>query len=510
MSRSRIAIASIAAIFLTSFSQLPSLASVTSEVWTTRVSASDNDWRGVTYGNGLYVAVASSGTGNRVMTSPDGINWTSRTSAADLFWLSVTYGGGLFVAVARSISATKTNNRVMTSPDGINWTTRTSAADNDWVSVTYGNGLFVAVASTSGDSDTSKASKRVMTSPDAITWTLQTPANTTAQWFSVVYGAGTFVAVALGGTGNRVMTSSDGITWTGRSAAADLSWIHLIYANNKFLAVSNNDTPNNSFMTSPDGVSWTRSDVSFDTKMTGVTYGAGKFYAISSAVAGKSTLVLSSADGVTWESQTAGAANNWRSIIFANDLLVSVAFSGTGNRVMTLATSTPTASSSLNNGPSAAELEAQRQREIALKHQKVLELVKKGTMISLESLVGADLPKVNDLSLELANSEIAKLEESDIKDLNKVTFILEKFSTVQRLGSANQAGVYLSQLIHLGIVDKNLYQKNLALSNLKKEPESMRDSINEIRIYFERASNRVSETKEKIRLLQKRLADKRT
>lgn len=131
-------------------------------------------------------------------------------------------------------------------------------------------------------------------------------------------------------------------------------------------------------------------------------------------------------------------------------------------------------------------------------------------MISLESLVGADLPKVNDLSLELANSEIAKLEESDIKDLNKVTFILEKFSTVQRLGSANQAGVYLSQLIHLGIVDKNLYQKNLALSNLKKEPESMRDSINEIRIYFERASNRVSETKEKIRLLQKRLADKRT
>jgi len=508
--RSRITTISIALVFLTSFSQLPSIANVTEEVWTTRTSASDNEWRSVTYGNGLYVAVASTGTGNRVMTSPDGINWTSRTSAADLFWLSVTYGGGLFVAVARTQSSTGTNNRVMTSPDGINWTTRTSPADNDWVSVTYGNGLFVAVAANGGDSDATKATKRVMTSSDAITWTLQTPANTTAQWFSVVYGAGTYVAVALGGTGNRVMTSPDAITWTGRSAAADLNWIHLIYANNKFLAVSNNDAPNNSFMTSTDGVSWTRSDVSFDTKMTGVAYGAGKFYSISSAVAGKSTLVLSSADGVTWESQTAAAANSWRSIIFANDLLVAVAYSGTGNRVMTLATPTSTPPPSSDNGPSAAELEAQRQREIAFNREKVLELVKKRIKISLDSLVGADMPSVNDLSLELANSEIAKLEETEIQDLRKVTYILEKFSTVQRLGSVNQAGVYLSQLIHLGIVDKNLYQKQLALGNLKKEPASMRDSIEEIRSYFEQVSNRVIETKEKIRLLQKRLSDRKS
>jgi hypothetical protein len=84
----------------------------------------------------LFVAVANSGTGNRVVTSPDGITWTSRTSAADNEWCSVTWGtpGGssLFVAVAVS----GTGNRVMTSPDGITWTSRTSAADNAWYSVT--------------------------------------------------------------------------------------------------------------------------------------------------------------------------------------------------------------------------------------------------------------------------------------------------------------------------------------------------------------------------------------
>jgi hypothetical protein len=84
----------------------------------------------------LFVAVAFSGSGNRVMTSPDGISWTSRSSAADNNWNSVTYGtpnsSPFFVAVADSGSG----NRVMTSPDGINWTIRSSASDNNWNSVT--------------------------------------------------------------------------------------------------------------------------------------------------------------------------------------------------------------------------------------------------------------------------------------------------------------------------------------------------------------------------------------
>jgi hypothetical protein len=63
---------------------------------------------------GLLVAVADSGTGNRVMTSPDGITWTARSAAADNGWHSVTWAKelGLLVAVAY----TGTGNRVMTSP----------------------------------------------------------------------------------------------------------------------------------------------------------------------------------------------------------------------------------------------------------------------------------------------------------------------------------------------------------------------------------------------------------
>ncbi|NDB64003.1 MAG: hypothetical protein EB170_09130, partial [Nitrosopumilaceae archaeon] len=165
--------------------------------WTIRNSAVDNSWNSVVIGNGLWVAVSYTGSGNRVMTSPDGINWTSRTTPVDNQWLSVAYGNGLWVAVAQTGSE---NSRVMTSPNGINWTIRTSAADNSWKSVAYGNGLWVAVSG-------SGSGNRVMTSPDGINWTIRTnPVNN--NWSSVAYGNGVWVGVAYSGSGNRVMTSS--------------------------------------------------------------------------------------------------------------------------------------------------------------------------------------------------------------------------------------------------------------------------------------------------------------
>ena len=118
--------------------------------WTARTAAAANSWKCVTYGNGLFVAVASDGT-SRVMTSPDGITWTARTAAEVSGWYSITYGNGLFVAVAYSGT-----NRVMTSPDGITWTARTAAESNVWQAITYGNSLFVAIAETGAN--------RVMTS----------------------------------------------------------------------------------------------------------------------------------------------------------------------------------------------------------------------------------------------------------------------------------------------------------------------------------------------------------
>jgi hypothetical protein len=296
--------------------------------WTSRTPAADNGWRSVTYGNGLFVAVAWSGTGNRVMTSPDGITWTSRTSAADNSWNSVTYGDGLFVAV----SSSGTGNRVMTSPDGITWATSTTPADNNWNSVTYGNGLFVAVSS-------SGTGNRVMTSPDGITWaTSTTPADNS--WNSVTYGNGLFVAVAGSFLGARVMTSPDGITWTSRTSAANYGWQSVTYGNGLFVAVSESGTGNR-VMTSPDGTTWTSRTSAADNYWLSVTYGNGLFVAVADS--GTGNRVMTSPDGITWTSRTSAADNAWESVTYGNGLFVAVAcgvsatFCNTtaGNRIMT-------------------------------------------------------------------------------------------------------------------------------------------------------------------------------
>ena len=88
--------------------------------WTFTAALQNNPWSGISYANGLFVAVAWSGT-NRVMTSPDGITWTLRTAASALPWSGLAYGNGVFVAASDS----GTTQRIMTSPDGITWTLRT-------------------------------------------------------------------------------------------------------------------------------------------------------------------------------------------------------------------------------------------------------------------------------------------------------------------------------------------------------------------------------------------------
>ena len=289
------------------------------EFWTAQTSAADNNWTSVTYGNGLFVAVAR----NSVMTSPDGMTWTAQTSAADNYWGSITYGNGLFVAV----SYTGNGNRVMTSPDGITWTSRSSAADNSWQSVTYGNGKFVAVASTG-------TANRVMTSPDGIIWTSRSSA-ADSYWNSVTYGNGLFVAVASSGTANR-MTSPDGVTWTSRVSTTGYGG-DVTYGNGLFVAVAYN-----SVMTSTNGIYWESQTVvdNYNNAWTSVTYGNGYFVAVS--FTGTGNRVMTSTDGINWVLRASAVDNQWNSITYGNGKFVAMSSTGTGNRVMTSSFSTVT------------------------------------------------------------------------------------------------------------------------------------------------------------------------
>jgi len=331
----------------------PSLAQASTSTWSSHGPSdgvSQEPWRSVTYGEGIFVAVGQGPT-NNVMTSVDGVTWTRR-SAPNQQWTSVTYGNGKFVATA--LSGTKV---VMTSDDGVTWVLQDSPT-SAWTSVTYGNGLFVAVS----ESNVGNATPQwIMTSPDGITWTTRTPPAADGQrWSSITYGNGKFVAVAdanpTGGTStHRVMYSADGITWAYGTNAPLNNWFSVTYglgSDNvgRFVAVAFGGSDR--IMTSTDGIAWAVvTDPASKTLGTSdfwyaVGYGGGRFLAATYG----SNKIMSSTDGLIWTSET-GFANVWRSIAYGSETFVVVSEDGTGNRVERFGLMTPAAPTALSSEP---------------------------------------------------------------------------------------------------------------------------------------------------------------
>ena len=329
--------------------------------WTSRASASDTiNWATVCWSPelSLFVAVAGGGTGNRVMTSPDGITWTSRASANNTMgWNSVCWSPelSLFVAVA----PTGTGNRVMTSSDGITWTSRASADDTmGWHSVCWSSelSLFVAVAFNG-------TGNRVMTSPDGITWTSRASTDDTMSWRSVCWSPelSLFVAVANSGTGNRVMTSPDGITWTSRASSSNtMGWYFVCWSPelSLFVAVAYTGTGNR-VMTSPDGITWTsRASANDNFGWISVCWSPELSLFVAVAYAGTGNRVMTSSDGIMWTSRaSANDSLAWTSVCWSSELssFVAVASSGTGNRVMTSEIGIPASKNALMANPAYAQ-----------------------------------------------------------------------------------------------------------------------------------------------------------
>ena len=119
-------------------------------IWTSRNAADDHEWNSVVWGgpngNKLFVAVGSAPSTNihRVMTSTNGINLTRR-HVTENNWSSVVWTPlNNFVAVATS----GTYNRIMYSPDGITWTSIPNSPINiDWNSVIWAGGNINALIS---------------------------------------------------------------------------------------------------------------------------------------------------------------------------------------------------------------------------------------------------------------------------------------------------------------------------------------------------------------------------
>jgi gliding motility-associated-like protein len=291
------------------------------EKWTSISTIESNGWASVTFGNGRFVAVATTGE-KRVMYSDDGENWTAVSIPENNEWASVTFGNDRFVAVAQNGM-----NRAMFSLDGENWFLSGPIDENVWRSVTFGNGRFVAVSQ--------NGSNRAIYSYDGLTWTGSTNSEQ-SHWTSVTYGNGLFVAVAFDDD-KRVMYSSDGISWTSVSVPLTNRWQTVTYGNGKFVAATQSGTEQ--FMYSTNGKDWTLAPLTEANAWNSVSYGNGRFIAISTS---GTNPVMYSEDGLNWKLANDINPSNWTSVTFGNGKFVAVGQSRT-DRVMYSFVSKPSA-----------------------------------------------------------------------------------------------------------------------------------------------------------------------
>jgi uncharacterized protein YjdB len=274
------------------------------------VPSGNYTFNGVAYGNSITVAVGT----NKIMKSSDnGVTWESADSPANADWQCITFGDGLFVAIAQ--------NNVIRSQDGTNWTLINNAPSQRWTSVTYGNGKFVAVCA-------SNNTQRIMYSSNGQDWTLANQQNTNLNmWYGVTYGNGKFVAVGMNNTANtNIITSSDGISWNNsvtKTPSNDIALNTITFAAGKFVALGNKHSA-----TSSNGTQWkvntfARSEIK---DWRSITHCNGVFLAVC-RTNGTTDKCIVSSDGEKWKTITT-PNYGWNSVTSGDNDFIAVSVNG--------------------------------------------------------------------------------------------------------------------------------------------------------------------------------------
>lgn len=261
-------------------------------------------------------------------------------SLFDVVWSSEL---GQFLAVGQQIPTTG-GGVVYRSTDGINWT-ETAITYNlyavDWSPTQL---QYVAFGHTAA------GVASIVTSPDGITWTSRTnPVTPSAyQQTRVLWCAElskwiivTQVASGVSSTNSAIILSNDGVTWTRvlpgmlRSCGVTFNTDTL-----QFVVIggtAGNSALNYNWATSPDGVTWTISHVN-------VPITSAAFYTIdwsstggyrvglqNGATTGSPAYIMSSMDGVTWQTDKIGVTGNIYDIQYLTELGKYIALRGTAN-----------------------------------------------------------------------------------------------------------------------------------------------------------------------------------
>jgi hypothetical protein len=249
------------------------LTSTDGVAWTQRSSGTTQTLNSAASDGKQIVAV---GGGGVILASQGGTNWIPVTSGVSTQLNSVVWSGDQYVAVGVS-------GVILTSPDGVVWTQQLSGTSNHLTCVFAREGQLISV----GYGGT------ILTSPNGADWTTRPSGGSQNLGFVIAGPNGSLMAA---GNGDGILMSLDGASWTPYKALGFGNIKSAVWADDKYVAVSNDGL--HALSVSTDGVTWTRVGDPFPT-LSSVAWGDNGFVAAGETI-------LTSANGVEWADSVSG------------------------------------------------------------------------------------------------------------------------------------------------------------------------------------------------------------
>jgi hypothetical protein len=238
-------------------------------------------YRGVCFGNGIFVAAGTFGGKNIFAASRDGSTWQTGEKDGQYknYVRGLGFGKDMFLAIGGDPGSVGSSSPILvSSTDGVKWSDFHDIKGKNIIRrIAYGNNLFVGV----GDRG------RRSVSPDGMEWKDAPEVKAIDTLVDIAFGKNVFVGVGLH---SLRMMSEDGMKWTGRVVGEEGEHLNtIVWAGDRFVAVGQGAT-----YTSPDGLAWKR-EPNKDAPLT-MAYGNGVF--IGANWRGR---ILMSKDGVGWQ-----------------------------------------------------------------------------------------------------------------------------------------------------------------------------------------------------------------